>query len=458
MSHARGTPDSAATTSRVVRVCDGAACFAATGAGSVEPVASAIGRVDGSVSVRAARCLGYCYAAPAALDGEAPCVGADLADQLTYRAPRNDPAVPVLCDSPVPVVTAGVLEEESAWSVWPRTIAAGDPSAVLAKVERSGLRETDGQTTARKWRELLAGPPRAVVVVADDEVEPGAYADRLLLERDPHRLLEGLALTCFAVGARQGLVRVPEDYPTARRRVLEAVQQAYAAGHLGRDVRGSGHDLEIEVAAGGSPPLPAGATALVHAVETVAAVPWVVRHGGQAYTRMGTAEESGTRLVSLSERFTRPGVYEVQAGVTARHVVQLLGRGLRDGMALGALQVGGPLGGFLGPDDLDLPLSRAGLSGRGMALGHGGIVAFDDRIPGDAVLRHLWTALADLACDECSAACRRGLELASRPDTVEARAEVLRSLCGGARCAVGRRAPSVVQSLVAVYGLPPWPA
>lgn len=447
----RGTPEHPpTTTSRVVRLCGGVACFAARAGSPVEAV--------DTLPVREVRCLGYCYAAPAALDGEAPCVGADLVDQVLYRVPRHDPAVPVFCDSPVPVLTAGVLEEESAWSVWPRTIGAGDPSAVLTKVERSELRGLGGQLVARKWRAVLGDPPGAVVATVD-ELEPGAYAGRMLMERDPHRLLEGLALTCFAVGARRGQIRVPEEYPRARRRMLDAVHQSYAAGHLGHDVRGSGFDIDVDVTGDQTEAPRDGESLLVHALETVAAVPWVVRHGGAAYTRMGIPEETGTRLVSLSEGFARPGVYEVQAGVTVRHVVQLLGRGLRDGRDFRALQVGGPLGGFLGPDDLDLPLSVAALAGRGITLGHGGVVALDDRIAGEEVLRHLWSALADQACDQCAAACLRGLDLTPRPDgpeIAEARGEVLRSMCGGARCAVGRRAPDVLPGLVRVYGLPEW--
>ncbi|MFG2026876.1 SLBB domain-containing protein [Streptomyces sp. NPDC048825] len=114
---------------------------------------------------------------------------------------------------------------------------------------------------------------------------------------------------------------------------------------------------------------------MVNNVETLAAVPWIVRHGGEAYARRGTPAETGTKLVCLSERFARPGCYEVELGTPVRRIVTELGGGLKDGAELAALQVGGPLGGFLSADALDVPLSEAGLSARGAALGHAGLVS-----------------------------------------------------------------------------------
>jgi bidirectional [NiFe] hydrogenase diaphorase subunit len=482
---------------RHVRVCGAAACFAATGGSHVADVAEALGVEPGQAgpngSLQEVRCLGYCYAAPAALDGDEPCAGPGLADQLLGREPRNDPPIPVVCDSPVPVVTAGLLGEEEAWAVWPRTLARGDPSVVLDQVERSGLRGRGGAgfPTARKWRAVLDRPTPRVVVVNGDEGDPGSFVDRVLMESDPHRLLEGLALACFAVGAGEAVLFVRSEYPRAQRRLREAVEEAHAAGHLGQDVHGSGFDLDVRLAAGAGsyvsgeetallnglegvrgtarprPPYPTehglhARPTVVNNVETLAAVPWIVRHGGDAYTRMGTSEESGTVVVSLSQGFARPGAYEVQIGVTVGHVVHLLGGGLRDAHALRALQVGGPLGGFLGPEDLDLPLSGAGLRSRGVTLGHGGVVAFDGRVSGEEVLRNLWSFIDAESCGMCSpcrVGSRRGLELAERPEgpaVTMARKQVLRSMETGSLCAFGKRVPNAVRSLARVYGLEGW--
>lgn len=481
---------------RHVRVCGAAACFAASTGRHVEEVVAALGVPEGGadeqVSLQLVRCLGYCYASPAALDGESPCAGPTLAGQLQGREPRQDPPVPVFCDSPVPVVTAGLLSEEHAWEVWPRVLLRQDPAAVLDAVGRAGLRGRGGAgfPAARKWRTVLDQPPPRVVVANGDEGDPGSYVDRLLMESDPHRLLEGLALTCFAVGARHAVVFVRSEYPRARRRLVRAVGEAYDAGHLGQRVHGTDVALHVDVVEGAGsyvsgeetallngleglrgvvrprPPYPTehglhGLPTVVHNVETLAAVPWIVRHGGDAYARLGTAEETGTLVVSLSEGFARPGAYEVQIGVTLRHVVLGLGHGLREGRALRALQVGGPLGGFLGPGDLDVPLSEAGMRGRGLALGHGGIVAFDDRVTGAEVLGNLWSFVAAESCGQCSpcrVGSRRGLGLAranAAPDPETARG-LLRGMEEASLCAFGRRVPAAVRSLARVYGLEGW--
>jgi NADH-quinone oxidoreductase subunit F len=175
-------------------------------------------------------------------------------------------------------------------------------------------------------------------------------------------------------------------------------------------------------------------------------------------------DEAGTVLACLSERFIRPGAYEVEIGTPVRRIVEDLGGGLRDGAILRALQIGGPLGGFLGPEDLDVPLSDAALSRHGAALGHAGIVAFDDRLTGEQVLRNLWDFAAAESCGQCSP-CRvgawRGRALSERPDDPEVRGErgeVLRTMATGSLCAFGRRVPAAVRSLARVYRLAGWPS
>jgi NADH-quinone oxidoreductase subunit F len=438
-------------------------------------------------------CLGYCYGGPAALDGGRPCAGADLVDQLLARAPRQDPLAAVHCRSRVPVVTAGLVGAARPWSVWPAVAAAGKPGDVLAEVLAARLRGRGGAGfgTALKWQLALAHPRPRTVVANGDEGDPGSYVDRLLMERDPHRVLEGLALACFAVGAETGIVFVRSEYPHAAEQVRLAVAEARAAGHLGANVHGSGLELEIRVADGAGsyvsgeetallsgleglrgvvrprPPYPTerglfGRPTVVNNVETLAAVPWIIQHGGAAYAAMGTPEEAGTVVVCLSERFLRPGAYEVEAGTPVRQVVEEFGGGLRGGAVLQALQVGGPLGGFLGPDELDLPLSDATLAARGAALGHAGLVAFDERLTGEEVLGNLWAFAETESCGQCSpcrVGTRRGRMLADEPDDPgiwDHRARVLDTMAEASLCAFGRRVPAAVRSLARVYGLEGW--
>jgi NADH-quinone oxidoreductase subunit F len=486
---------------RHVRVCAAAACFAATGGAHIAEVEAALGvetgsrSADGSVSIQAVRCLGYCFAGPAALDGEEACAGADLAAQLRGASARKAPPIPVHSDSPVPVVTAGLVGAAPPWSVWPGVAASGTPGDVLSQVESARLRGRGGAgfRAAAKWRAALEHPAPRVVVANGDEGDPGSYADRLLMEEDPHRVLEGLALACFAVRAATGIVFVRSEYPRAASRLREALFEARAAGHFGPDAAGSGFSLEVHVVEGAGsyvsgeetallngleglrgvvrprPPFPTGRglngrPTVVNNVETLSALPWIMQHGGPAHAALGTADEAGTVLACLSERFLRPGAYEVEIGTPVRRIVEDLGGGLRGGATLRALQIGGPLGGFLGPGDLDVPLSDAALSRHGAALGHAGIVAFDDRLSGGQVLRNLWDFAAAESCGQCSP-CRvgawRGRALSERPDDPDIRrerAEVLRTMATGSLCAFGRRVPSAARSLARVYGLDGWPS
>jgi formate dehydrogenase iron-sulfur subunit len=298
-------------------------------------------------------------------------------------------------------------------------------------------------------------------------------------------VLEGLALACFACGARRGVVLVRSEYPRALSRMREAVGQAYADGHFGMSVHGAATALDVKVVEGAGsyvageetaliasleggrgcarprPPYPTqrglwDAPTVVNNVETLAAVPWIVSRGGEAYARRGVRSETGTKLVCLSERFARPGAYEVELGTPVSRIVTELGGGLKDGAELAVVQVGGPLGGFLAPDALDVPLTAADLDARGAALGHAGLVAFDQRVAPEDVMRHIWEFAAAESCGACSpcrVGSRRGLELAAagaRPG--EQWQRLSRVLAEASLCAFGRRIPPAVRSLARSYG------
>ncbi|MEU7004612.1 NADH-ubiquinone oxidoreductase-F iron-sulfur binding region domain-containing protein [Nonomuraea sp. NPDC046570] len=473
---------------RHVRVCDAAACFAASGGRHVSEAETALGVAADSadsqagVSLQIVRCLGYCYAGPACLDGETACTGPALADQLRGLARPSDPEIPAADATGDPVV----LADDPPWRTWPEVVVRRERREILSEVAASGLRGRGGAgfLVAAKWA-AAGGSPETVVVVNGDEGDPGSYADRLLMETYPARVIEGLALACFACGARRAVVLVRSEYPRALARMRETIEQAYADGHLGRMIHGSDVDLDIDVVAGAGsyvageetaliaglegergcarprPPYPTqrglwDAPTVVNNVETLAAVPWIVRSGGDAYARRGTADEAGTKLVCLSERFDRPGCYEVELGTPVRHIVMELGGGLRDGARLSVVQVGGPLGGFLGADQLEVPLSEAGLAGCGAALGHAGLVAFDQRVEPEQLLRHLWEFAAAESCGACSpcrVGSRRGLEIASAgAGPGEEYPRLLRVMDAASLCAFGRRVPAAVRSLARAYG------
>jgi NADH:ubiquinone oxidoreductase subunit F (NADH-binding) len=477
---------------RHVRVCTGTGCFAATQGRQLAAVESALGvpvghcAPDGSTSLQAVHCLGYCYAGPAALDQDQPRVGPTLVEQLTGGTPPIDPPVPAMAVSP-PVVLRGIVADETPWQVWPSLVASPTgPADVLREVELAGLRGRGGAgfPAARKWAAVAASDdagPR-FVVGNGDEGDPGSFADRLLMERDPGRVLEGLAMAGLACGASRGFVYVRSEYPRARAALEEAAAAARTAGHLGPDVHGSGVAFDVEIVAGhgsyvageetsllrsmaglrgtvrGRPPYPTrqgylGRPTAVNNVETLAAVPAILADGGAAYARLGEGRETGTLLVCLTERFARPGAYEVELGTPLRAIVEDLGGGLADDAELRAIQVGGPLGGFLAPADLDLRLLESSLAPKGVALGHGSLVAIDHRMSRAALLAHLWEFGVQESCGACTP-CREGTRRgAADPSRVSADKALLDLMTDASLCAFGRRLPAAVRSILAV---PPW--
>jgi NADH:ubiquinone oxidoreductase subunit F (NADH-binding) len=436
------------------------------------------------VSLEESRCLGCCYAGPTALYDDELCAGPNLTAQLAGAVERHAPPIPVSAAVQEPVVLAGILGDARPWSVWHALARTPDGAEqVLQALEASGLRGRGGAgfPVAAKWRSALAHPAPRIVVVNGDEGDPGSFADRLLLERDPARVLEGLALAALACGAERGLVYVRSEYPAALQAARAAADAARAAGHLGPQI---GFDAEV-VSGHGSyvageetgvihaleglrgsvkarPPYPTeqgwlGYPTVVNNVETLASVPWIVAHGGDAYAALGPRDEPGTKLLSLSERFANPGVVEVELGISLRDVVERIGGGLRDGARLAAVQVGGPLGGVLAAEELDVEVSTAALTAAGAALGHGGVVAFDERISGQELVKHLWTFAASESCGACSpcrVGTRRGVELAELAargeddGEHEALCDVMAASC---LCAFGRAVPAAVRSAMRAY-------
>ncbi|MFI8521233.1 NAD(P)H-dependent oxidoreductase subunit E [Streptomyces sp. NPDC085481] len=477
---------------RHVRVCTATACFAARGGRHLAEVEGALGVTAGTVdeagatSLQTVHCLGYCYAGPAALDGTLPRTGPDVADQLGGRTEPRAPGIPVADTTGVPVLLTGIVGGHSAWDVWREAVAGRRPEDVREEVTTSGLRGRGGAgfPVADKWA-AAAGKPETLVVANGDEGDPGSYADRLLMEEDPERVLAGLALACFACGARRGIVLVRSEYPRAMARLRRAVESATAAGDLAASVEAAGPRPFVEIVEGAGsyvageetaliarlegargcarprPPYPTDhglwdAPTVVNNVETLAAVPWIVAHGGTAYARRGVPDETGTKLVCLSERFARPGAYEVELGTPVGDIVTRFGGGLKDGRELVALQIGGPLGGFLAGTALDVPLTTAALAEHGAALGHAGMVAFDADTDPYELLRHIWEFAADESCGACSpcrVGTRRGFGLAQgRGGPGESYERLARLMGEASLCAFGRRVPAAVRSLSRAYG------
>jgi NADH:ubiquinone oxidoreductase subunit F (NADH-binding) len=373
------------------------------------------------------QCLGRCHAAPAtASDATRPIVASAAATTVLLErvAARQPPDL-------ASYTASGGYEGLA-------RAAASAAEDVVGEIEMSGLRGRGGAAfpTGRKWRAVLEarGAERFVVANAD-EGDPGAYIDRVLLEEDPHAVLEGLAIAGTAVGASRGYVYVRAEYPRARAAIEYALSEASDAGVMfpGFDVQivdghGSyvcGEETALLDAIEGRrprvrprPPYPAdrglhGAPTLVQNVETLVAVAWIARHGGAAYASIGTGSSRGTKAVSLNSLFARPGLYEVELGVPVATIVNDLGGGLAEG-TLGGVLIGGPLAGVLPPSLLDTPFTIDALRAVGADIGHGGVVAFDTEHTSIGELaHHVFAFGADESCGNCTP-CRVGARQAER--------------------------------------------
>ncbi len=334
---------------------------------------------------------------------------------------------------------AGLASAElaGAWAAWRQALASG-PEALVDLVARAGLRGRGGAgyPTADKWRVARAqDDPERVVVVNGIEADPGALVDRTLMELDPHAVVEGTALAAWAVGARQAIIAVKADYGLAIERLRAAVSAAEDAGYLGAgsagaDSSGRGVDLQIEVRAlrgafvlgeetvllralrsdrgmpEQRPPYPAvrgldGHPTVVNNVETLAAIPWIVRHGAEAFAAAGRNGQAGTKLVQLAGSARQTGVAEVPMGTPLREILERVGGGMAAGGTLKALLVGGPAGGFLPESALDTPLDPVALGAAGACLGSGQLLVVDQRACLVELGRLMERFMSDESCGKC---------------------------------------------------------
>lgn len=333
-----------------------------------------------------------------------------------------------------------------------RKMLAMPEQDVLAEILASQLRGRGGAgfPIGMKLDFCRKAPGTEKFIICNaDEGDPGAYSDRYLLEERPEMLLEGMLIAGRAVGAQWGVVYIRAEYPEAVRKVEEVVRSFHDKGLLGDDILGSGFSFRIRVIqAQGSyicgeetalinsiegqrpevrvrPPFPAvsglfNRPTTVNNVETLAALPWILQHGGAAYAALGTDKSKGTKLVSLDSRFQKPGLLEVEMGTPMREVVYELGGGFREPVK--ALHIGGPLGGIVPLGEIErLSLDFESFSQAGFLLGHASVVSIPERMPMVSYLAHLFEFAAYESCGKCFP-CRLGTKRAE---------EMLRKAEGG---------------------------
>jgi NADH-quinone oxidoreductase subunit F len=377
-----------------------------------------------------------------------------------------------------------------------RTALGKEPDDVIALVKDSGLRGRGGAgfPTGMKWG-FIPQPkegepaPENYLVVNADESEPGTCKDIPLMLASPHTLLEGAIISAYAIRAGTAFIYVRGEVLHVVRRLQRAVQEAYLAGYLGKDVLGSGFDLDVIVHAGAGayicgeetamldslegrrgqprlrPPFPAVAglyarPTVINNVETIASVPCIVRNGADWFASMGTEKSKGMTLYSLSGHVTRPGQYEAPLGITLRQLLDLAG-GVRDGHQLKFWTPGGSSTPILTAEHLDIPLDYEGVGAAGSMLGTKALQIFDDTTcVVRAVLR--WTDFyKHESCGKCTP-CREGtwwlvqtLQRLEHGQGSEADLELLLDLCdnilGRAFCALGDGATSPITSSIEYF-------
>ncbi len=475
------------------RVCTGPVCRLVGGTELLEAM-----RKDGATPMA---CAGRCDEPIPVLTDHAVSVGA------TVEALQERP-------SPLPVANPGGLPEcvfrsirkegragiagyqkSGGYRALRSALSSGFPAAVIETVERSELagRGGAGFPTGRKWRAVANEErgPKSVVCNAD-EGEPGCFKDRVLMDHDPHAVIEGMILAAYAVGASRGFIYLRYEYPQTAVILQRAIDEATEAGLLGDDILGGGLDFRIYVRRGAGayicgeegsllnslegkhpfprerPPYPVShgfedLPTVVNNVETLASVPPIIDRGGDWYRKLGLGDHAGTKVISLSGDIQRPGNYEVPIGFPLPTLLNEWAGGAPEGRTIQAVTMAGISGGFLAGDDLETTLDESSVRARGSMLGAGGIMVFDDSRDMVDVAHSCMEFFAHESCGKCFP-CRIGTQrlterLAEADDVgaagpgdradwareVEDIGEVMKATSA---CGLGMAAPLITESLM----------
>ncbi len=441
-----------------------------------------------------------------ATPASAPAIVAELAgapaDPAAEQPERGDLSAPFFArQQPVVLENSGRIDPERIEAY----IAAGGyralyhvlhdmrPADVIDLVTRSGLRGRGGAgyPTGLKWATVAKSRgERKFVVCNGDEGDPGAFMDRSVLESDPHRVLEGMAIAAYAVGASQGYAYVRGEYPLAIRRLEIAIRQARKLGLLGSQIFESGFDFRVDIRIGAGafvcgeetaliasiegrrghprprPPYPAesglwGQPTLINNVETFANITPIVREGAEWFASIGTPRSKGTKVFALAGKIRNTGLIEVPMGITLREIVHELGGGAPDGGEVKAVQTGGPSGGCIPASLFDTPVDYDSLAQAGSIMGSGGMIVMDQATSMVDVAHYFMEFCRDESCGKC-VPCRVGtaqmLRLLAKirgGRASQADLDQLKELCRLVKetslCGLGQSAPNPVLSTLRYF-------
>jgi NADH-quinone oxidoreductase subunit F len=380
-----------------------------------------------------------------------------------------------------------------AYEALSKVLTEGNPDNVIDTIIKSGLRGRGGGgfPTGMKWKFTAANRGgKSYVVCNGDEGDPGAFMDRSVMEGDPHKLLEGIAIAAYAVGADEAYIYVRAEYPLAIKRLRKAIAQAEERHFLGENIMGSGFNLTIHIKEGAGafvcgeetaliasiegergmprpkPPFPAnkglfGRPTLINNVETLANVPVIILKGADWFNSMGTETSKGTKTFALTGEVNNTGLIEVPMGTTLREIVFDIGGGIRGGKKFKAVQIGGPSGGCLTEEHLDIPMDYDNLIKAGAMVGSGGLVVMAEDTCIVEVARFFMNFTQNESCGKC-VPCREGTKnmLKILQKIVAGKAtmkdldlleEIAHTIKDGSLCGLGKTAPNPVLSTLKYF-------
>ena len=367
-----------------------------------------------------------------------------------------------------------------------RALSSMTAEEIITEVEQAGLRGRGGAgfPTGKKWRICYDQPGDEKYLICNaDEGDPGAFMDRSLVESDPHGLIEGMIIAAKAIGAHEGFIYLRNEYPLALQNILLALEKAREYGLLGENIFGSGFSFDISVHRGAGafvcgeetslinslegslpqprvkPPYPAqagymGKPTNINNVETFANVPHIIRNGAQWFSSVGTENSKGTKVFSLVGKINNSGLVEVPMGISLREIIFDIGEGVPDGRAIKAVQTGGPSGGCIPADMLDISVDYESLTRAGCIMGSGGMIVMDETTCMVEVARYFLSFTQEESCGKC-VPCRIGtkrmLEILTgiceghgESRDLEMLEEMAHSIKDSALCGLGQTAPNPV--------------
>ena len=497
--------------------CTAAGCISCGADGLRQALAAEVEAkgLKGKVEVCGTGCMGLCSRGPLVLDSaghrlygnvtaaDAPAILANDSSGQAKLAERSiDLNAPFFTrQKKIVLANSGRLDPErlldyiaaGGYQSLAKVLEEMTPHDVIEDVRKSGLRGRGGAgyPTGVKWALVAKQPaPTKYVVCNADEGDPGAFMDRSVMEGDPHRVIEGMAIAAYAVGASKGFIYVRAEYPVAVSRLTTALRDARRLGLLGNGICNTAFNFDVEIRLGGGafvcgeetaliasiegkrgtprprPPYPAasglwGKPTLINNVETFANIPPIVRNGGKWFFNMGSERSKGTKVFALTGRIANTGLIEVPLGIKLREIIEVIGGGVPGGHTFKAVQTGGPSGGCIPAEMLDVGVSYDALLKMGSIMGSGGMIVMDDTSCMVNVARFFVEFCMTESCGKCIP-CRAGTAqmytLLSRictgvgtMDDLELLEELCSTVKEASLCGLGQTAPNPVLSTLKYF-------